>query len=156
MSEEAVSGAGTLHATFRSEADALAAREALLAASPGATVTGPTLVTDSGFIVRFLIIVAIASIVGTALGAAIGLGFIAAGITPDTTESLVLQTVTWAIFWHLLIGMIAGYVLLADRSQNEWRPGKKAALTVTCADPESIRGLEDALRSAGAVSLDVR
>jgi len=156
MPGEAVRGAVTLHATFRSEADALAARESLLVASPGATVTGPTSITDTGFLVRFLVIVAVASIVGTALGAAIGLGFSAAGITPDNTESLVLQAVTWAIFWHLLIGLIAGYVLLADRSQDEWRPGKKAALTVTCADSESVGGLEEALRSAGAVSLEVR
>lgn len=105
---------------------------------------------DSAFILWFLAIVVVASILGTALGVGIGLLFIALGVTPNTTESLILQVVTWAIFWHLLIGLIAGYALLADRTNPEWRPGRKATLEVSATSAAEAAEIEAVLKKAGA------
>jgi hypothetical protein len=137
-------------ATFRSREAAEQAAASLASEFPDLPPPEIGETTDARFIVRFLLIVVVASIVGTALGVAIGLGFIAMGLTPDTTESLVLQVVTWAIFWHLIIGMIAGYILLADRSEAEWRPGLLATLTVVCEDTGAAAPVEGLLKELGA------
>ena len=40
-------------------------------------------------------------------------------VGPPGTEGLIIQVVTWAIFAHLIIGMWAGYLLLADRTAED-------------------------------------
>lgn len=101
---------------------------------------------------RLVLIIALWSIIGTAAGAALG-ALLSYTFGPHGTEGLILQAVSWAIFAHLLIGMWAGYLLLADRAQRDIVPGASERLVaqVDSADAESIA---EALRGAGAT--DVR
>lgn len=66
------------------------------------------------FMGRIVVVIALASVVGTAIGAALGASF-AFTIGPPGTSGYIIQIVSWAIFMHLLIGMWAGYPLLADQ-----------------------------------------
>lgn len=116
---------------------------------------------ESPFILRLLIIIVLWSVAGTGVGAAIGVAFGAVGIGPQGMKGLVIQTVSWAIFAHLMAGMWAGYVLLANRggmSQTNRRGGSENAnparpervlVRVACADGE-MAAVEAELRANGA------
>lgn len=86
------------------------------------------------FLWRFTVIVVLWSIVGVAVGAALAVLFAWAGIGPGGRQGLVLQMVTWIIFWHLMLGLWAGYGMLADRSHRELAPDRigGARLSVRC------------------------
>jgi hypothetical protein len=107
---------------------------------------------EAGFMRRFVIIVVFWSIVGTGLGAALG-ALLSYTVGPHGREGLILHVVTWAIFAHLIIGMWAGYFLLADRSGRELA-GAEATLTAVAERP-LVAALAERLREAGAISVRV-
>lgn len=106
------------------------------------------------FMGRIVVVIALASILGTAIGAALG-AFFAFAIGPSGTSGYVIQIVSWAIFMHLLIGMWAGYLLLADRSGREMRSSGPVTLTVDCANIDAT-ALAERLRKLGATSVEIR
>jgi len=111
---------------------------------------------EAKFMGRIVILVALWSVFGTALGAGLGV-LIAVVFGPDGTDGMIIQAVSWAIFAHLLGGLWAGYWLLADRSKEEMPiPGGFVLLTVECA---SIDGTERAavkLREHGAANIETK
>jgi hypothetical protein len=123
-----------------------------------ASIAEPALVTETKGEVRFMgrvvVWIVLASIAGTAIGAALG-AFFAFTVGPSGTAGYVIQIVSWAIFMHLLIGMWAGYLLLADRSSREIRRGEPVTMTVRCANIDAT-ALAERLRQLGATSADVR
>ena len=102
---------------------------------------------------RFVVIVAAASVVGTAVGAALG-AILSYTVGPHGTEGFVLLVVTWAIFAHLLIGLWAGYALLSDRSNRELLPDA-ATLTVQ-AEESAEAAIAERLRADGATQVSAR
>ncbi len=103
---------------------------------------------------RFALIVAAWSIAGTAVGAAFG-AVLSYTVGPHGTEGLILLVVTWALFAHLLIGLWAGYILLADRSDAEFTPGAATTLTAQ-ADEAAAPGIAERLRADGATDVSAR
>ena len=103
---------------------------------------------------RFALIVAAWSIAGTAAGAAFG-AVLSYTVGPHGTEGLILLVVTWALFAHLLIGLWAGYILLADRSRAEITPGGATTLRVK-ADESAATGITERLRASGATDVSAR
>jgi hypothetical protein len=81
-----------------------------------------------------LAIIVLWSIVGGVLGAAAG-WLLAATIGPEGTAGLIVQLVCWIIVGHLIGGMLAGYFVLADRSQEEMPPDRPVSVL-------TVRGLE--------------
>ena len=61
--------------------------------------------------------------------------------------------VSWAIFAHLLIGMWAGYLLLADRSGREIGAGRPVLLTVRCGNIDET-SLAEQLQGLGATGVE--
>jgi hypothetical protein len=110
--------------------------------------------SEGGFMLRIVVIVVLASAAGTAIGAGLG-AFFAFAIGPDGTSGYIIQMVSWAIFAHLLIGMWAGYALLADRSSREIGHGRPVRLTIPCANIDAT-ALAQHLRDLGATKVDVR
>jgi len=100
---------------------------------------------------RFAVIVAAWSIAGSAAGAAFG-AVLSYTVGPHGTEGLILLVVTWALFAHLLIGLWAGYILLADRSSAEITPGGATTLRVQ-ADESGAPGIIEQLRADGATDV---
>jgi hypothetical protein len=133
-------------ATFGDVEGAQAAEAALLRAgvSPEsirisrAGVAGSA-AAEGGFFWRVVVVIVFWSIIGMVIGAAIGAGLSQAGVPPGGTSGLVLQVVSWALFGHLVAGILAGYLLLADRSQREFAPA---------ATPHGGRGASVTLRVA--------
>ena len=63
--------------------------------------------------------------------------------------------VSWAIFAHLIIGMWAGYLLLADRTQEDL-PAISAPATrvsVECATIDDAKRAADIMTAAGAANV---
>ncbi len=125
--------------------------DALLAAGIPAdaiSVTGAGPGQEGQFLGRIVILIVLWSIPGGALGAATGLLLAIAGIGPQGTTGAVVQVVSWLIIGHLLAGMWAGYLLLADRSHREMAPDRERCVTVSVkcrneAEAETARGLLD-------------
>ena len=90
--------------------------------------------------VRIVFIIAGASVVGTAIGVALGV-VLHVLVGPEGTSGLIVQVVSWAIFAHLLIGMWAGYLLLADRTEREIGRARPVMLVIQCAniEPDTVR-----------------
>lgn len=134
-----------------------AGREALVAAGvPEADVVlqAQARGVEGAFLWRAVVLIALWSVAGGAIGAAIGAGLWALGIGPGGTTGLIIQVASWAIFWHLIVGMWAGYALLADRSHPEMAPDRDASraarLTVRCPDQQRAEELRGLLREYGA------
>lgn len=140
-------------ATFADERRAEAARRQLLAAglsTDAVAVQTPAQVTakEAGYMVRVVVIIAVWSVVGAAAGAAVG-AVLALTIGPGGTTGLLIQTVSWGVCFHLLAGIWAGYLLLADRTESDFRP--PPAQLVVRSDEASVK---QRLRDLGAT--DVR
>lgn len=103
---------------------------------------------------KIVLIIALASVVGTAGGAGLG-AFFAFTVGPKGTSGYIIQMVSWAIFMHLLIGMWAGYALLADRSGREMRNSGPVTLSVRCANIDAT-ALAERLRKLGATNVEIR
>ncbi|HET9477679.1 MAG TPA: hypothetical protein VFP63_09340 [Dehalococcoidia bacterium] len=101
---------------------------------------------EGRFLGRIVILIVLWSIPGGALGAALGALLSITGIGPQGTTGVVVQVVSWLIIGHLLAGMWAGYVLLADRSHREMAPDRESGVTIsvncrTEAETEAARRL---------------
>ena len=118
---------------------------------------GGTPTREGAFFVRIVVIIVIASIIGTGGGVLFAWALIEAGWSPGGTTAFIIQAASWAIFWHLLIGMWAGYALLSDRSQREFTPGGASSGGVTvrvrCTNRAEIDRASNALQAAGATTV---
>lgn len=136
---------------FPDRARADVAVNALLAAgfpADALSVSGVGSGHEGRFLGRIVVLIVLWSIPGGALGAALGALLSLAGIGPQGTTGVVVQVVSWLIIGHLLAGMWAGYLLLADRSHREIAPGRETSVTVSVncrneAEAESARRLLD-------------
>ena len=110
---------------------------------------------ETRFIGRIVIIIALASVVGTALGVGMGV-LISFAIGPHGTSGIIIEAVSWAIFAHLLIGMWAGYWLLADRTHADLPiPGHRGViLSFECASIDAD-ALASRLRKLGATDVSI-
>jgi hypothetical protein len=141
----------TVVASFRDEnaADEAVRRfadpDSLATAAPYSAISHST--REGGFMARVVLIVVAWSIIGTAIGAGTG-AFLSYLVGPHGTDGLILQMVSWAIFMHLLIGLWAGYLLLADRSGREL--GEPETTIVLQAERGEASALARALQEAGA------
>ncbi len=109
---------------------------------------------ESRFIGRFLLVIIGWSVVGTLIGAALGVT-IAVVIGETSTEGLLLQVISWAIFAHVLIGMWAGYLLLTDRMGPDLRAtSPPVALRAECATIDESRKLAAEMQALGASSAE--
>ena len=113
---------------------------------------------ESSFFGRFLVMVTLWSVLGAAIGVPIAAGLTALGVGPGGAEGLLLQLVAWIIFWHLLIGLWAGYALLMDRSR--FTPGRvsgtQARLEVACRDRDEVSQMVQLLRQQEASTVQVQ
>jgi hypothetical protein len=135
-----MAGETEIMATFRSRAQAEAAVAALTAAGVphDAVIVSeaplpPTRRREGRYLCRLLVIIVLWSVLGGVFGVLFGL-VLAATVGPEGTAGQLFQAVCWGIVGHLLIGMIAGYVVLADRSHPEMEPERpQVVLTVRVA-----------------------
>ncbi len=101
-----------------------------------------------------LVAIVLWSVVGAAPGAALG-WLLAETIGPGGTGGLILQVVCWTIVGHLIGGMLAGYLLLADRSAEEMPPDRPVSLLTIRDLPEAdVRRVRRVVRASDP--LDVR
>lgn len=101
---------------------------------------------EGRFLARFVLIVVLWSVAGTAVGAALG-ALLSYTVGPHGTDGLILQMISFAVFAHVLIGMWAGYVLLADRTEREVLP-QRGQLTAAI-DSGLASRVTDVLHGAG-------
>lgn len=105
---------------------------------------------------KIVLFVALWSVFGTAFGAGMGV-LIATIFGPDGRQGMVIQAVSWAIFAHLLGGMWAGYLLLADRTRRDLpiAGGSAVLLVVECAtiDDANANATVARLRELGATDV---
>ena len=149
------------HASFSTTAAAESAAAALIEAGiPGATVRlqhgvlPEALTREARFVSRVLVAIVLWSVVGAAPGAALG-WLLAETIGPGGTGGLILQVVCWTIVGHLIGGMLAGYLLLADRSAEEMPPDRPVSLLTIRDLPEAdVRRVRRVVRASDP--LDVR
>lgn len=110
---------------------------------------------ETSFLGHLVWIIVWWSVPGTVVGAALGWGIaLAAGI--DDTTGIVLMAVSFGILGHLVAGIWAGYLRLADRSQREFTPSPPAGgvtVTVRCANRPELQRAHALLRARGAVSI---
>ena len=142
----------TLSARFAGDTRAKDVVQALLAAgipSAAISVTGTAAdsASDSRFLGRIVVLIVLWSIPGGAVGALLGLALTLTGIGPDGTSGAAVQVVSWLIIGHLLAGMWAGYVLLADRTHRELAPAPAAemVISVRCASKAELETAERVL-----------
>ena len=108
---------------------------------------------EERFLGRLVLIVAAWSIVGTGVGAVMGVVFNALSIGPGGTGGLLLQVVSWALFAHLISGMWAGYALLTTGESREpvrHIPGGRVVVSVWCADDDQRDRVRRVLSESGA------
>jgi hypothetical protein len=108
---------------------------------------------EGRFVWRVLVIIVLWSIVGGLLGAAFGL-LLALTVGPKGTAGLIVQMVCWIIVGHLIGGMLAGYFVLADRSQEEMPPDRPVStLTIRGLDPRDSKRVRRLIRSRRPLQL---
>lgn len=149
-----------VRATFPTATGAQSARNHLMAIGVPADdiamqAAAPRLIEESAregrTMGRIVVIIVLASIVGTVIGILVGASLHLL-IGPEGTSGLVIQVVSWAIFAHLLIGLWAGYFLLADRTEREIGRARPVILVIQCAniDADTVRAK---LRELGAADI---
>jgi hypothetical protein len=110
---------------------------------------------EGRFVSRVLIIIVLWSIVGGVIGAGFG-WLLAETIGPEGGAGLIVQLVSWIIVGHLIAGMLAGYFVLADRTQSEMPPDRPMSiLIVRDLDSSQARRVRRLLRSHGPSHLRV-
>lgn len=127
----------TLSARFSSQGIASEAVDDLVAAGiPAASIhlrERAARGNEGRFLGRIIVLIVLWSIPGGAVGAGLGLVLAVVGLGPGGTTGTVVQVVSWLIIGHLLAGMWAGYVLLADRSHREMAPDRSPEFVVSVA-----------------------
>jgi hypothetical protein len=109
---------------------------------------------EGRYLWRLLVVIVLWSVLGGVFGVLFGL-VLAATIGPEGTSGLLFQAVCWEIVGHLLAGMLAGYVVLADRSEREMEPERPEVLVTVTAPSGDIEQLRAILQSSGADRLEV-
>lgn len=121
-----------LHAAFPDGTTAEKALERLIAAGiePNAvTLAARSTEHEASFLTRLVLTTALWSLVGAITG--VGLGIVIWLILgPEGTAGFVIQAVVWGIFGHLVAGMWAGYILLADRAELDLPHDRVTQLTL--------------------------
>jgi hypothetical protein len=93
------------------------------------------------------VIIVLWSVLGGIIGAPIG-WLLAETIGPEGTSGLVVQLVSWIILGHLIAGMLAGYFVLADRTQAEMPPDRPVSiLTIRGLDPGAAKRVRRIMHS---------
>jgi hypothetical protein len=111
---------------------------------------------EANFLWRIVVVIVLWSIVGAVPGAAFG-WFLAETIGPGGTEVMIMYVVCMMILGHLVAGMVAGYVLLADRTSQEMPPNRPVSrLTITGVNERDVRTMKEILRSRGATDVAAR
>jgi hypothetical protein len=123
-----------IQATFADSAEAQAAADALRDAGNPAPVIDiqhnvfpEARAREARFLWRVLVIVVLWSILGGVVGAAFG-WLMTETLGPEGTAGLIVQLVSWIIVGHLIGGMLAGYFVLADRTQSEMPPDRPVSV----------------------------
>jgi hypothetical protein len=143
-----------IYASFATPAEAENARGALLAAGipPDSIVLQHGVLPEprereARFFWRVLVIIVLWSVAGAIPGAMFG-WLLAETIGPEGTAGLIVQVVSWMIVGHLIGGMLAGYFVLADRSQREMPPDRPVSLlTVRELSRADVKELRRIIRS---------
>jgi hypothetical protein len=110
---------------------------------------------EGRFVWRVLVIIVLGSLAGAIPGAFFGL-LLAVTTGPEGTAGLIVQVVCWTIVGHLIGGMLAGYFVLADRSQEEMPPDRPVSVvTVHGLEPSESERVRRLLRSRRPVEMRV-
>ena len=108
---------------------------------------------EANFLWGIVVAIVLWSIAGAIPGAAFG-WFLAETIGPEGMDILIMYIVCMIILGHLVAGMIAGYVLLADRTSQEMPPNRPLSrVTVTGLSERDGRRIEAILRSRNATEV---
>jgi hypothetical protein len=152
-----VVGAFADGAAARRAADALRNacfdERAITVAGDSEAAPAPKREREERFLGRLLLIIIGWSIVGTGVGAAMGVAFNLMGIGPGGTGGLLLQVASWALFAHLIAGLWAGYALLTrgeSREPVQHIVGGRVVVSVWCEGSVTSDEATLALRDAGA------
>jgi hypothetical protein len=109
---------------------------------------------EARFLWRVLVIIVLWSILGGFFGAGFG-WVLAETMGPEGTSGLIVQLVCWIIVGHLIAGMLAGYFVLADRTQREMPPDRPVSvLTVHGLADDDVQKARELLRSHGPAQLN--
>jgi uncharacterized protein YneF (UPF0154 family) len=154
--------ASQIRASFPSRAEAEATANALREAGVPASsidlrhnVLPEARAREARFLWRVFIIIVLWSIAGGVIGAAFG-WLLAETIGPEGAAGLILQVVSWIIVGHLIAGMLAGYFVLADRTQREMPPDRPiSTLTIRYLAPRETKGVRRLLRSHDPINVRV-
>jgi hypothetical protein len=139
-------------AAYSDRAAAETAAAALIAVglTPDAiTIAEPAPGGEGRYLWRLVVVIVLWSILGGVAGAFIGLALYAT-IGPEGTAGLVFQVVCWTLIGHLIFGMVAGYWVLADRTQREMPPDRVATIVTVRVERERARQVQDLLQASGA------
>jgi hypothetical protein len=109
---------------------------------------------EGRFVRRVLVIILVWSIAGAIPGAAFG-WLLAATIGPEGTAGLIVQLVCWTIVGHLIGGMLAGYFVLADRSEEEMPPDRPVSVVSVRVEPSEGKRVRTLLRAQRPVEVRV-
>jgi len=110
---------------------------------------------EGRFVSRVLVIIVLWSLVGGVIGAGFG-WLLAATIGPEGGAGLIVELVSWIIVGHLIAGMLAGYFVLADRTQREMPPDRPVSLVVIRdLEPRESEHLRRLLRSHDPLDLRI-
>ena len=149
----------TITATFPTKSQANAAIDALAEAGLNRSLisldtTQPD--AETSFLIRLVAIIVLWSIAGGAIGAGMG-ALIWLVLGPDGTGGLIIQTVSWLIFGHIVAGLWAGYLLLADRTSAELPHERTTTRLVIRCPEEHTRNLAESIleRAEGRTALDL-
>ena len=130
---------------------------AITIAGAGAPAARSATPRESGYLWRLVLIVVFWSMVGAAIGVAMGLAFAAAGVPPGGLAGVGVHVAVWAIFAHLIVGMWAGYALLTRGESREpvtTLASGRVLVRVSC-DAASTERVRETLRQGGALSIGV-
>ena len=155
------SGTVEISATFPSTAEAEAAENALREAGiPAASidlqhnVLPEARAREGRFVWRVLVIIVLWSIVGGVIGAGFG-WLLAETIGPEGGAGLIVQLVSWIIVGHLIAGMLAGYLVPADRTQSEMPPDRPESVLTVHGLTDNAEKVRHLLRSHSPAQLRV-
>jgi hypothetical protein len=76
-------------------------------------------------------------------------------IGPEGTAGLIVQVVCWTIVGHLIGGMLAGYFVLADRSEEEMPPDRPVSVVSVRVEPGEGKRVRTLLRAQRPVEVRV-